>query len=79
MQPAKPITHSDFIFIHINKTGGTSIEKALGLEKDHLTASEKKNRYWKAEMEKNLFVCICQKPLGQSSFALPSSCKDEYN
>ena len=42
MQPAKPITHSDFIFIHINKTGGTSIEKALGLEKDHLTASEKK-------------------------------------
>lgn len=42
MQPAKPITHSDFIFIHINKTGGTSIEKALGLEKDHLTAAEKK-------------------------------------
>lgn len=32
----------DFIFIHINKTGGSSIEKALKLPFEHLTAAEKK-------------------------------------
>ncbi len=31
----------DFIFIHINKTGGSSIEKALKLPFEHLTAKEK--------------------------------------
>lgn len=32
----------DFIFIHINKTGGSSVEKALNLPFEHLTAAEKK-------------------------------------
>ncbi len=32
----------EFIFIHINKTGGSSIEKALKLPFEHLTAIEKK-------------------------------------
>lgn len=31
----------DFIFIHINKTGGSSVEKALNLPFEHLTAQEK--------------------------------------
>ena len=31
----------DWIFIHINKTGGSSIEKALGLPFDHRSAREK--------------------------------------
>ena len=34
----------DFVFIHINKTGGSSIEKALGLRLDHSTALEKRAR-----------------------------------
>lgn len=31
----------DWIFIHINKTGGSSIEKALGMSFDHRSAREK--------------------------------------
>ncbi|MCX7553346.1 sulfotransferase family 2 domain-containing protein [Marinicella sp. S1101] len=31
----------DFIFIHINKTAGSSVEKALNLPFEHLTAQEK--------------------------------------
>ena len=30
-----------FVFIHINKTGGSSVEKALGIRLDHSTAAEK--------------------------------------
>ena len=45
----------EFVFIHINKTGGMSIEKALGLEKQHLTALEYKNllgnRRWKKQFK----------------------------
>ncbi len=33
----------DYIFIHINKTGGSSVEKALNLPFEHLTAMEKIN------------------------------------
>ena len=30
----------NFIFVHINKIGGMSVEKVLGLEKQHITALE---------------------------------------
>lgn len=32
-----------FVFIHINKTGGTSIAKAIGMEKNHFTAFDLEN------------------------------------
>lgn len=31
---------SDFVFVHINKTGGSSVEQALGLPTRHFTAAE---------------------------------------
>ena len=62
MQPAKPITPRDFIFIHINKTGGTSIEKALGLEKDHLTAAEKKAAIGKQKWKKIYSFAFVRNP-----------------
>lgn len=34
----------DYVFIHINKNGGSSIERALGLRPEHLTALEKRER-----------------------------------
>ena len=33
----------DYIFIHINKTGGTSVEKALNIPLQHRTALDKRN------------------------------------
>ncbi len=30
-----------YVFIHINKTGGSSVERALGIRLDHSTAAEK--------------------------------------
>jgi len=30
-----------FLFIHINKTGGSSIEQALKIPQEHATAAEK--------------------------------------
>lgn len=39
--PLREGRNGNYIFIHINKTGGTSVAKAIGLpEKNHLTALE---------------------------------------
>ncbi|MCX6722123.1 MAG: sulfotransferase family 2 domain-containing protein [Candidatus Staskawiczbacteria bacterium] len=35
---------NDFLFIHVNKTGGSSIEKVLNLETRHITALEYKEK-----------------------------------
>lgn len=52
----------DFIFIHINKTGGTSIEKALKLPLTHLTAIEYKNRIGEARWRKKFSFAIVRNP-----------------
>ena len=46
--PLRQGSNGSFIFIHINKTAGTSIGKAIGLPiKDHLTAQEVLSRIGK--------------------------------
>lgn len=49
----------DFIFIHINKTGGSSVEKALHLPFEHLTAQEKiKEVGWEKWQDKFTFAFV---------------------
>lgn len=51
-----------FVFIHINKTGGMSIENALGLKKQHLTALEYKNRLGIRHWNKSFKFSIVRNP-----------------
>ena len=51
-----------FVFIHINKTAGVSIGKALGLEKQHLTAREYKNSLGNRRWDKMFKFTIVRNP-----------------
>jgi hypothetical protein len=53
---------SDFIFIHINKTGGSSIEKALKAPLIHKTAIEFKNDIGHKRWEQRFSFAIVRNP-----------------
>lgn len=52
----------DFVFIHINKTGGSSVEKALKLNFEHKTALEKIAELGRARWDKRFSFTFVRNP-----------------
>ncbi len=51
-----------YVFIHINKTGGSSIEKALGIGLDHSTAQEKYAQLGAAAWDRKFTFTVVRNP-----------------
>lgn len=51
-----------YVFIHINKTGGSSIERALGTGLDHSTAQEKYDQLGAAAWQRKFTFSIVRNP-----------------
>jgi hypothetical protein len=61
--PLRKGKNGDFIFIHINKTGGTSIAKAIGLpKKRHLKVTEVISMIGEEEFNKAVTFCVVRNP-----------------
>lgn len=52
----------DYVFIHINKTGGSSIARALGLTGEHKTAMEKRRELGESAWSRRFRFTIVRNP-----------------
>ncbi len=51
-----------YVFIHINKTGGSSVEKALGIGLDHSTALEKYHQLGERAWQRKFIFSFVRNP-----------------
>ncbi|WP_218944270.1 sulfotransferase family 2 domain-containing protein [Marinicella rhabdoformis] len=58
----RPQPVRDFEFIHINKTAGSSIEKALGVPFEHASALEKRRELGQEEWQRRFTFSIVRNP-----------------
>ncbi len=57
---------SPFLFIHINKTAGSSIQAALNIPHEHMTAEQYRKRLSKWQFEKRFKFAIVRNPWGRA-------------
>ncbi|MEM7059364.1 MAG: sulfotransferase family 2 domain-containing protein [Pseudomonadota bacterium] len=61
--PAVPVeTKEPFAFVHINKCGGTAVELALGLPKNHLTAVSLRDEMGADEWARRFTFAVVRNP-----------------
>lgn len=60
--PLRARAGSEFVFIHINKTGGTSVERALHIPFEHKTALEKIDEMGRENWDKAFTFTVVRNP-----------------
>ncbi len=60
--PQARCTIREFVFIHINKTGGSSVERALGLPLEHRTALEKIREIGRRNWDRRFTFAVVRNP-----------------
>ncbi len=60
--PEARVAIREFVFIHINKTGGSSVERALGLPLEHRTALEKIRELGRRNWERRFTFAVVRNP-----------------
>ncbi len=61
-EPQARVAIREFVFIHINKTGGSSVERALGLPLEHRTALEKIREIGRRNWDRRFSFAVVRNP-----------------